>query len=391
MAEFPWGVAHVKSRAEKALARHLGALGIPFYLPLGERQARRGGRRFVSYIPFFPGYVFLRGSAASRACAVRDDLVVRMLDVSDQALLDAELVQLDDLQKAGVPLVPFPWLGPGDPVRIQEGPFRGYLGVIAREKGTQRLIVSVSILRRSVAVELGRHVLAPVPCTHARASARAARSGVGSGQVTLGKGLNVTKPKRRHPVLVGLLGIWLAIGSASLLDADEFSRDRLRAGQEALRARRIPEAVDQIRIACFGLLDEVDALSGCLVYLTLAQEAAKRPSDVQKTLVRFLEVERRFAPYAKATLPADVRREFQAILLAHEPEDTLLAVPSLASLVDTEEQKMARLPAAERIKALEAAEKREPTALKWRIGTDSDPHRAQAVAKGARGHDESSD
>ena len=174
---------------------------------------------------------------------------------------------------------------------------------------------------------------------------------------------------RYRPLSVGLFGIWLAFGPVSRLDADEFSRDRLRAGQEALRARRIPEAVDQIRIACFGLLEEVDALSECLVSLTLAQDAAKRPADVEATLVRFLEVERRFAPYAKAALPAESRREFQAILLAHVPEGTLLAVPSLAPLVDTEEQKIARLPAAERIKALEAAEKREPGSLKWPVAT----------------------
>src|SRR5512140_178544 len=94
LTEFPWGVAHVKSRAEKAVARHLGALRIPFYLPLGERQVRRGGRSFVSYIPFFPGYVFLRGSAPNRARVLRDNLVVRLLDVPDQSLLDVELGQL---------------------------------------------------------------------------------------------------------------------------------------------------------------------------------------------------------------------------------------------------------------------------------------------------------
>ena len=171
LSEFPWAVAHVKSRAEKALARHLGALRVPFYLPLGERRVRRGGRAFASYIPFFPGYVFLRGSATSRARVLRDNLVVRLLDVPDQALLDVELGQLHDLQKAGAPLIPFPWLGPGDPVRIQEGPFRGYLGVVAREKGAQRLVVSVSMLRRSVAVELRRDALAPVPGAPVRAVA----------------------------------------------------------------------------------------------------------------------------------------------------------------------------------------------------------------------------
>lgn len=167
--DFPWEVAHVRSRTEKALARHLGTLRIPFYLPLGERRRRRGGRSFVSYIPFFPGYVFLRGGAASRIQALRTNLVVRLLDVPDQALLDRELRQLRALQEAGASLTPFPWLGPGDAVRVQEGPFRGYLGVIVREKGGRRLVVSVSMLQRSVAVELEREALAPDQGSRGRA------------------------------------------------------------------------------------------------------------------------------------------------------------------------------------------------------------------------------
>ena len=129
----------------------------PFLPPARGTTGASGGRSFASYIPFFPGYVFLRGNTQ----VLRDNLVVRLLDVPDQALLDVELGQLRDLQKAGAPLIPFPWLGPGDAVRIQEGPFRGYLGVVVREKGTQRLVVSVSMLRRSVAVELERESLAP--------------------------------------------------------------------------------------------------------------------------------------------------------------------------------------------------------------------------------------
>lgn len=163
VTNFPWGVAHVKSRTEKVLARHLCAFRISFYLPLGERRTRRGGRNFVSYIPFFPGYVFLRGDATSRTQALRSNLIVRLLDVPDQALLDREICQLHTLRETGAPLIPFPWLGPGDAVRIQEGPFRGYLGVIVREKGARRLVVSVSMLRRSVAVDLERESLAPDP------------------------------------------------------------------------------------------------------------------------------------------------------------------------------------------------------------------------------------
>jgi transcription antitermination factor NusG len=156
LAEFPWFVSHTKSRTEKTLARYLDALRIPFYLPLGERRIRRSGRTFLSYLPFFPGYLFLRGGSEYRVTALRSGVVVRLLDVRDQDLLDRELHQIRALQEKGAPLVVHPYLGPGDAVQIREGPFRGYFGVVVREKGATRLVVSVSMLRRSVAMELER-------------------------------------------------------------------------------------------------------------------------------------------------------------------------------------------------------------------------------------------
>ena len=46
-------------------------------------------------------------------------------------------------------------------MRVVEGPFKGYTGVVVREAGRLRLIVSVSMLRSAVAVEFERQVLVP--------------------------------------------------------------------------------------------------------------------------------------------------------------------------------------------------------------------------------------
>jgi transcription antitermination factor NusG len=48
-------------------------------------------------------------------------------------------------------------------VRVVEGAFEGYVGVVLRERGVERLLVSVSLLRRTVSVEFEREMLAPVP------------------------------------------------------------------------------------------------------------------------------------------------------------------------------------------------------------------------------------
>ncbi len=154
--EFPWLVAHTRSRQEKALARHLVPLGVPFYVPQYEKRSRRAGRTFVSYLPLFPGYVFLRGGPRERQEALRSNLLVRILDVRDQALLGRELLQLRALQLSGAGLVPFEEISEGEAVRIVEGPFKGYTGVVVRAQARLRLVVSITMLRQSVAVEFER-------------------------------------------------------------------------------------------------------------------------------------------------------------------------------------------------------------------------------------------
>lgn len=158
----PWLVAHVKSRQEKALARYLQPLGIPYYLPQREQKIRRAGRNFVSFLPLYPGYLFFRGTDDVRYLALRSNLAAQVIDVVDQPLLGDELRRLRTLQESGLPLVSHPYIEPGSAVSITDGPFRGYEGVVVRAKGQLRIVVSISMLRTSFAVELDREALVPL-------------------------------------------------------------------------------------------------------------------------------------------------------------------------------------------------------------------------------------
>ena len=157
--DFPWGVAHVRSRQEKVLARHLLQNGIPFYLPLTEERRKRAGRTFVSHLPLFPGYVFHRAPEGRRDVLWRSDVVANLIQVQDHDQLTRELEQLRRLQLAGAALKPYHELVPGEPVRIAEGAFAGYTGVVLRGKGHDRLVVRVSLLRQAISVEFDRDVL----------------------------------------------------------------------------------------------------------------------------------------------------------------------------------------------------------------------------------------
>lgn len=158
-SRYPWGVAQVRSRQEKVLARHLAQHGIPFYLPLMENRRKRGGRSLVSHVPLFPGYVFHRAPEQQRDLLWRSEVVVNLIAVHDPDLLSRELEQLRRLQVAGADLRLYHELVPGEPVKIADGAFAGYTGVVVRGKGHDRLVVSVSLLRQAVSVEFDRGVL----------------------------------------------------------------------------------------------------------------------------------------------------------------------------------------------------------------------------------------
>jgi transcription antitermination factor NusG len=159
--EHPWWVAHLRSRQEKRFARYLRERRVPFYLPQMEKRSRRNGRTVISYLPLFGGYVFFRGAPRDAATATRSHLIANLLEPVDQAELDSELFQLHSLQVNCQKLVPYPYVGKGDVACVTEGAFKGLRGQVIRERGSERLVLSITFIRQSVTVEIDRDLVAP--------------------------------------------------------------------------------------------------------------------------------------------------------------------------------------------------------------------------------------
>jgi transcription antitermination factor NusG len=162
----PWEIAHLRSRQEKTVARLLMEDEKPFYLPQITQTEERSGRTFVSHLPLFSGYIFMRRVPGLRQTLWRTSGVANVIQVADQAQLNAELQQIRRLQVGGAVLESCTDLLPGDAVHIEEGAFSGYNGTVMEWRGSLRLIISVSILRSSVAVEFPRALVTlskPVP------------------------------------------------------------------------------------------------------------------------------------------------------------------------------------------------------------------------------------
>jgi hypothetical protein len=131
--------------------------------------------------------------------------------------------------------------------------------------------------------------------------------------------------KRCHSLALGQrwksgLALWTAFAAALTAPAagqevlgpgPGFSEARLREGQEAYAGHRYAEAIDQLRIAAFGSLDQPARLCECLVYLALAEEAAERHTDAKNVIERLSDIWRRFPACSQARLDPGVLRDFE--------------------------------------------------------------------------------
>ena len=155
-----WYAIWTKSHAEQLVADQLTAKGLHVFLPRIAVWSRRGGVRHAIRVPMFSSYLFLRGHVDKNIYldVIKARGVVRMLgDRWDclSAIPARDIESLQQLVSSGVAVTPHSYLQEGQRVRITGGPLKGVEGILAEnrsEKGI--LIVSVDLLRRSVAVQI---------------------------------------------------------------------------------------------------------------------------------------------------------------------------------------------------------------------------------------------
>jgi transcription antitermination factor NusG len=159
-----WFALRVKSRAEKIVAAIARNKGFEEFLPLYESR-RRWSDRFKSVeLPLFPGYVFCRLNPEARLPLLTIPGVLSIVGIGKipVAIDDSEIVSIQAALKAGLLAEPYPFLEVGQRVRLAEGPLAGLEGFLVEVRKQQRLAVSVTLLKRSVAVEIDRHWVRPL-------------------------------------------------------------------------------------------------------------------------------------------------------------------------------------------------------------------------------------
>jgi len=160
----------------------------------------------------------------------------------------------------------------------------------------------------------------------------------------------------------------LAGAPAARAATDPFYLDLMRDGMQAYDRGDYPAAAKQLRLACFGVLDDPELLAGCLTRLGLAQAAAGNGDAFRETFRRIVEVENRFGAYTKADLPPAVRAAFEQRALAAVPASTLDAIPVWKALLGRKvEAQIAQLPPRERRRQLEERLAKEPRGVEWNL------------------------
>jgi transcriptional antiterminator RfaH len=157
-----WWVMHVKPRAEKSLARRCMARQSSFFLPQFCRVRRTNGRLTESFLPLFPGYVFVFGDERDRITALESNLIVNVLPVPNQQELFEDLKRINTVMHTGLTMNPAARLEPGTPVAIVNGPLMGLSGTVIRHKNRTTLILKVSFLQQGASVEIENWMVEPI-------------------------------------------------------------------------------------------------------------------------------------------------------------------------------------------------------------------------------------
>jgi transcription antitermination factor NusG len=159
-----WYALSVKARHEKRVSDNLCAMGRTVFLPQYLARRRWTDRYKETLFPLFPGYTFCRLSASEHWWVPQLPSVHGIVGIANipTPLDEDEVKAIQSIAHSGLPTVPWPPLHCGDRVRLMDGPLRGLQGQLVSLRGTHRFVVAISLLQRSVAVEIERKWLEPL-------------------------------------------------------------------------------------------------------------------------------------------------------------------------------------------------------------------------------------
>jgi transcription antitermination factor NusG len=158
-----WYAVYTCARHEKRVKQQLDLRQIRCALPLYRAVHRWKDRRKELDLPLFPSYIFVNLSLANRVRVLEIPGVVSFVCSQGKPLVlpRQELGPFLADHVAGRGIEPHPFVQVGRQVRLRSGPLTGLEGTLLRWKEGLRLVVSIDMLMRSVAVEVSAEDVEP--------------------------------------------------------------------------------------------------------------------------------------------------------------------------------------------------------------------------------------
>ncbi len=162
--EMLWYAGYTASRHEKRVAEHFVQRGVEHFLPLYETIHRWNNGRHRVQLPLFPGYIFVHIALRDRMRVIEVPGFVRLVGFNSlpYPLPEADINKMKDALNKGVLAEPYPYLTVGTQVEIRNGPMQGMTGILLRRQNKCRVVISVDLIMRSMAVEVEAADVVPV-------------------------------------------------------------------------------------------------------------------------------------------------------------------------------------------------------------------------------------
>ncbi len=162
-----WYALQVRTRWESSTEVLLSSKGYQTFLPTFKTVKQGQCKTEEVNAPLFPGYVFCQFDALNRLPILVTPGVIAVVGRGriPVPVEDSEIRAIQTVVSSGLHAEPYPYLEVGQQVRIEDGALSGLEGILTSFKGTRRIVVSVSLLCRSVALEIDRSGVRPIQST----------------------------------------------------------------------------------------------------------------------------------------------------------------------------------------------------------------------------------
>jgi transcription antitermination factor NusG len=159
-----WFALRVKSNCERTVATVVRNKGFEEFLPLYQGFHRWSDRYKAVESPLFPGYIFCRIDPNLRLPILTVPGALHFISIGKvpAPIDDCEIAAIQNAVRSGLPAKPWEYLEVGQLVRVDDGPLAGLEGILIETRKQYRVVVSVSLLKRSVAVEIERNWVTPL-------------------------------------------------------------------------------------------------------------------------------------------------------------------------------------------------------------------------------------